>query len=148
MSLIDINKAAETALTKFTDEKWHCAESVLYGLLAGADCKEIDKCISAVSGFNGGVGGTRNMCGALSGGVAAAGFLMGRNGSAVQDMALCAKVCGRFYKTFEEHFGTVICRDLTKNYEFSHPDRRTHCRGMVEFAVKACGNEINKSLEK
>lgn len=148
MYLINIEKAAEKALMKFTGEKWHCAESVLYGLLTGAGFRNVDEYITSMSGFNGGVGGTKNMCGALSGGVAAAGYMLGRGGSAMRDMALCAETCGRFYKAFEAHFGTAMCGELTKDYEFVCPERRTYCRNMVEFSVRACGKEINETVEK
>lgn len=148
MGLINIEKAAETALSKFTGEKWHCAESVLYGLLTGAGFSEPEKYVTCMSGFNGGVGGTRNMCGALSGGVAAAGYMLGRQGYAARDMKICAEACNRFYKSFETEFGSVSCGVITKDYEFSAPERRVYCRRMVESAVRACGKEINETMEK
>lgn len=144
---INKDKAIETALMMFTDKNWHCAESVLYGLLEGANISDKDAYITSMSGFNGGFGGTKNICGALSGAAAGAGCLLGRYGNSVQDISLCSQTCAKIYNAFNEHFTTVKCSELTKDYEFSAPERRTHCRNMVKFAVQDAADKINNAVK-
>jgi len=64
------------------------------------------------TGFHGGVGGSHRWnCGALSGGVIAAGIALGR-GKPRESMAEADTLVQRLFADFEERFGSVRCYEL------------------------------------
>lgn len=104
--------------TERNAEKYRgCSQWALYGLLQHLNLWNIDV-FRAASGFAGGVGGSGELCGALSGGLIAIGLVYGRDtlepietSEAFADsMERCAQLCDRF----KEEFGGLNCRDVQK----------------------------------
>lgn len=132
-------KAAELFL-----EGYNCAQAVA---VAFCDVTGLDKDHTAklVSGFGGGMGGLREVCGAVSGMFFVMGHLYGYE-SPTDDEAkkeLYAKVRGLAEK-FKEENGSIICRELLKNIPTDpNPSPRTAeyyakrpCARMVMVAAK------------
>ncbi len=93
-------------------EGYNCAQAVF-----GAFCEELgvdfDIAVKLASGFGGGIGRMREVCGAFSGAVMAAGMIYGYNDPKA------AKVKTELYEkiraladTFREENGSIICREL------------------------------------
>ena len=132
-------KAAELFL-----EGYNCAQAVA---VAFCDVTGLDKDYTAklVSGFGGGMGGLREVCGAVSGMYFVMGHLYGYE-SPTDDEAkkeLYARVRGLAEK-FKEENGSIICRELLKNIPTDpNPSPRTAeyyakrpCARMVMVAAK------------
>lgn len=132
-------KAAELFL-----EGYNCAQAVA---VAFCDVTRLDKDYTAklVSGFGGGMGGLREVCGAVSGMYFVMGHLYGYE-SPTDDKAkkeLYARVRGLAEK-FKEENGSIICRELLKNIPTDpNPSPRTAeyyakrpCARMVMVAAK------------
>lgn len=132
-------KAAELFL-----EGYNCAQAVA---VAFCDVTGLDQDYTArlVSGFGGGMGGLREVCGAVSGMFFVMGHLYGYE-SPTDDEAkkeLYAKVRGLAEK-FKEENGSIICRELLKNIPTDpNPSPRTAeyyakrpCARMVMVAAK------------
>lgn len=132
-------KAAELFL-----EGYNCAQAVA---VAFCDVTGLDKDYTAklVSGFGGGMGGLREVCGAVSGMFFVMGHLYGYE-SPTDDEAkkeLYARVRGLAEK-FKEENGSIICRELLKNIPTDpNPSPRTAeyyakrpCARMVMVAAK------------
>ena len=122
-----------------------CAQCVA---CAFADLTDLpmDKLLSAVSGFGGGVGGSREeMCGALGGGVLVLGLLtpQTRLGDEESRKRLYAR-SKEFRRRFQEVFGLTRCGDLlrakpgvTKKTPASQRLGVTaHCDNMIVTAVE------------
>lgn len=101
----------ETAMNLFKNG-YNCAQAVA---CAYADLLQMDQAdiAKAVSGFGGGFGKLREVCGAVSGMVYVVNVLQGNDGSA--DMATktahferVQKVC----KAYEAENGSIVCRTL------------------------------------
>jgi C_GCAxxG_C_C family probable redox protein len=94
-----------------------CSQWALYALQQHLDMWNMDV-FRAASGFAGGLGGSGELCGALSGGLIAIGFVYGRDalepietsGAFANSMERCAQLCDRF----KEEFGGLNCRDVQK----------------------------------
>lgn len=102
--------------------------------------------VHAATGFPGGIGGVQSVCGAISGGVIAMGFQMGKNIPDREERFWRArKQAGELYRSFAETFGHADCRPLT-GYDFSAPGgydafkksgiREERCVKQVEFVVR------------
>ena len=102
---------AETAQENFL-KGYTCAQSVL---LAFSDLTGLDEktAVRLTAGFGGGVCGRREMCGAISGMLMAAGLILGSGDAmpAEEKKAFYARM-NDLVKTFEAQNGTIICREL------------------------------------
>lgn len=94
----------------------NCAQAVL---TAFCDVTGLDPKLAAKlsSSFGGGLGRQREVCGAVSGMLMAAGLLYGYEDPGENDAAkkahyhLVQELCGRF----REENGSIVCRDILKN---------------------------------
>lgn len=103
---------------------------------------------TVASGFGGGISGHQSVCGALTAGVMALGFLEARN---VDDLG-AKKISGpvrprvrRLIDTFKESFGGIECRQLVK-YDFDAPgghdahdadrEEKERCSGYVRYVTE------------
>ena len=102
-----------------------CSQSSLQGLQAafGLQAQEL---WPLATGFGGGFGRKQSVCGALSGGVLAAGAIVAQrrqsdraDRAALRDETYA--VVRQLYDAFQAKFGSVDCRSLTE-FDFSEPD--------------------------
>lgn len=100
----------------------------------------------AATGFGGGMGGSQDVCGAVSGGVLAASVALGRlGGEPAKARARTYKVVKDVYARFVQEFGQPDCRTLT-GFDFNEPGgydrfhessvRAEKCPRLVTFMVE------------
>lgn len=138
-----MNHAKGLSPSKITAEaaahygKFYCSEAIVNTIV---DNMELDipkeYLVAMSSGFPGGVGGSKCMCGAVSGGIMALGLFFGRSEPGDEKikrmMGLSSEVHDWFKKENEKN--TLCCRILTRNYEWEGPDHKKQCAlytGMV-----------------
>jgi C_GCAxxG_C_C family probable redox protein len=109
--IMDINSFEELAIKYFTSEKLSCSEAVL---LAMAKYWGIQDALipRIATPFRGGLCGTQQVCGAVTGGLMALGARMGRD-SGAEDSTACVEKGKAFIKAAHGKFGSIVCRDLT-----------------------------------
>ncbi len=153
---INPKERAERARDYF-EKGYNCAQSVL---LAYADLYNVDHTMAAAlsSGFGGGMGRLREMCGACSGMFMVAGLAIPAtdvtdhnakttNYKMVQDLAT----------RFREANGSYICRELLnlqQKIDPPTPEQRTEtyykkrpCPDLVYFAAQLVGERLNEYYE-
>jgi len=78
--------------------------------------KEDPGLIRAMASMGGGIASTGGPCGAILGGVAFLGYLLGRDEPEKKDDPNMWKTCLKFYKRFEDEvakeYGGINCRDI------------------------------------
>lgn len=118
----------------------NCSECVLRTFLDMHDSPLPDEVMALASGFGGGVGRTRNMCGAISGAVMALGVVNGRKNPFEKETPReRAKELTQVYKPFAEMinevqdtYGTVICRELSAPHgDFECKERKKSCQQII-----------------
>ncbi len=109
---IDIEERVEKAKRLFKEEGYNCCQAVV---LAYNDIFGIDDNAAAAmsSGFGGGMGRMREVCGSVSGMVMLAGFIAPAVDPAIKvdrtrNYALVQEMAGRF----REMNGSIVCREL------------------------------------
>ena len=123
---------------------YNCAESVL-GAVAAAAGGEAPP-LRLATGFGGGLGRTGDVCGAVTGGCMALGWLRGRDDP--QDKASYAKTAvmvRELLAGFRAGHGTLLCSELT-GYDLSDPsilprfaqddERRVKCERFIATAAR------------
>lgn len=115
--------------------------------------------IALASGFGGGLGGKRQLCGAVVGGALGLGLVKGRKDPlAKEDMAARVHELnkeGGVYEIFrnyandiEAEYGSLTCAGLTDKWkekgEMQSKERKKFCQGLVGFCAKTAYIHANK----
>ncbi len=148
-------RARQEALDCFLRERFNCAESVLWGVVA-AQRRYYDCVPQIATGFGGGMGGCGETCGALVGGIMALGLKYGRTkGSDIERKQRTGAFVKELIGAFREEFGSLRCIELT-NVDMSTPegmqraiDLRLHdefCPKFVEFVAAKVAEMLERKV--
>jgi C_GCAxxG_C_C family probable redox protein len=131
-------------------EGLNCSERVFLIVHSLLETDISSETVALMSGFGGGVAGTRdNMCGALSGGVAAIGLMYGRRNPPKGNRERAYEVSKDFVGRFKTKFGTTICGELIGDLlreatEESEEKRKARCSQYTLNGAKMCAETILK----
>lgn len=121
---------------------YSCSQSVamafagLYGIDRNTACR-------MATGFGGGVGRMRMMCGAISGFVMLAGLDVDKEGSA-SAKSDCYKVVQELVETFRKRNGSIICAELLKGCPVS-PGSKASERNAQYYKVRPCAQKVESA---
>jgi len=110
----------------FKRGEFFCSEAVLHTvneLLGWPFPAEISKLASA---FPIGIGKSKCLCGAVSGGAMALGMVYGRNHGEPMDERMFPVAAG-LHDYIKDVYKSTCCRVLIKDFEFTSPERKAHC---------------------
>ena len=136
--------AEKTAMNYFR-QGLNCPECVAQTFMDMHDTDLPEKVMCLLTGFGGGMGATKNTCGAITGAVAALGMAKGRRDpferEAIPDRI--HQLHGEIYPDFrqmvteiKDHYGTLICSELSAAYEdFEGKPRRLNCMRMIGYCA-------------
>jgi C_GCAxxG_C_C family probable redox protein len=135
---------------KGSAEGLNCSERVFLVIHSLLETDVSSESVALMSGFGGGVAGTRdNMCGAVSGGVAGIGLVYGRRAPPKGNRDRVYEVSKDFVGRFKTRFGTTICGELIGDLlreatEESEEKRKARCSQYTLNAAKMCAETLLK----
>jgi C_GCAxxG_C_C family probable redox protein len=113
---------------------FHCAEAISKAILefhAGEQSADLPR---IASGFGGGIGKSKeDVCGALSGGIIAIGYLYGRM-NPYEDLQKVMEVSAEFRKRFIQEAGSTNCAVILRR--FGEQEDMMKCKRMTMRAAK------------
>jgi C_GCAxxG_C_C family probable redox protein len=148
---------AKAIADDFFNTGYTCSQSSLQGLQAAFGLED-DNLWQAATGFGGGFGRKQLICGAISGGVIAAGAIIAaKRGSGRDDRAALRDesyaLVRELHSRFEARFGSVDCRTLT-GFDFSEPDgykrftesgqKERVCHEAVRFVIQTVAELVEE----
>lgn len=126
-------------------EGLNCAECVYLAFLDTHETGLPPETVALASGFGGGIGQTKNICGAITGALMALGTQKGRSNPREREtvkeraLQLRGEVYPRFAALLEEvraHYGSVLCADLTNRHaDFDAPARKQSCMEIIAYCA-------------
>jgi C_GCAxxG_C_C family probable redox protein len=134
-----VQEAFESAKNYFK-QGLNCSECILQTTL---DLNDIDlqpEVLSLASGFGGGMGDTKNTCGAITGAVLALGAVKGRRNpqaketvkERITEIRESYIPFAEMIKEMEDKYGTLICSELSAPHgEFEGKTRKRNCMQMI-----------------
>ena len=133
----------------------NCTECVLKTFMDMYDVNLPDEVLCMATGFGGGMGHTKNTCGAITGAVLALGTLKGRRdpfGPKEEMMDRINHLQNEIYPIFgemieeiEEKYGTLICKEMSQPFgDFESKPRKKNCMEIVSY----CASLAAKYAEK
>ncbi|SUY48418.1 C_GCAxxG_C_C redox family protein [Clostridium putrefaciens] len=121
-----IEEVRHTAEGYFERGEFFCSEAVVKTINDMLDKPYDENVTKLASGFPVGIGKSGCVCGAVSGGVMALGMVYGReHGEAMQEKMF--PVSADLHDHIKGIYKSTCCRVMTRNFEFSSPERKSHC---------------------
>jgi len=137
-----LKRVAEEAC--LNEKRYHlCSQGTLAALMRSFGIHNPDL-LRASTAFAGGGVRRGHMCGALSGALLFIGLLAGRDDLEMREQAVRGLgYCDKVYRSFEEKFGTVLCRQIQKTlygreYELTRQEERDEMHALMERMEFAC----------
>ena len=119
----------------------NCSECVMTAMLANFDTGLPKEVIKLATGFGGGMGHTKNTCGAITGAVMGLSALVGREDPmAKETMAERVQelqqgiypIIGKMVNEIKDEYGTLICSELSDPFgDFGGKERKRNCMSMI-----------------
>jgi len=125
-------------------EGYNCSQSVV---LAFADILglEEDRAAILASGFGGGMGRLREVCGAFSGAVLVSGAISVKDPSDKEQRKDNYALVQRFAGNFEQAFGSIVCRELLQKRSEAREEPAPSRRDAQWYASRPCENLVGHS---
>lgn len=138
---VSLAQVKEDAEELFRTGGFYCSEALVASIRKNLAPEMPEAMIAAASGFPVGVGRSKCMCGAVSGGVLCMGYLFGRTGpSTPQDpksqkaLALTNELQASFR---QNHRGVLCCSVHTKGMDMASGEHKAQCVAFTgEMAAK------------
>ena len=133
----------------------NCTECVLRTFMDMYDVNLPDEVICMATGFGGGMGHTKNTCGAITGAVLALGTLKGRRdpfGPKEEMMDRINHLQNEIYPIFgemieeiETKYGTLICKEMSQPFgDFESKPRKKNCMEIISYCAELTAKYAEK----
>jgi C_GCAxxG_C_C family probable redox protein len=152
---ISLRKVKEDAEALVRSGSFLCPEAVVVSVRENIAPEMPKELIAAASGFPGGVGRSKCICGTVSGGVLCIGYFFGRTEpSNPQDpKSQCAvKLAGELQEHFRSnHKGVLCCHVHTKGLDLAAGEHKPQCIGftgeMAQKTAEIVARELGLAVE-
>lgn len=132
----------------------NCSECVMTAFLNHFDTGLPKEVVKLATGFGGGMGHTKNTCGAITGAVMALSAIVGREnpvaketvGERITELQQgIYPIVGKMVNEIKDEYGTLICSELSNPFgDFACKERKKNCMTMIMH----CANLVAKYAEE
>lgn len=138
-----LEKMLSDATENFTTG-YMCSESVLEVLNRNYELGIGEEAIAMSTGFPYGFGNGGNVCGAVAGATMALGKIFGRTVKGDPAFQKCIDLVRELNDDVNAAYGSSICPELIRDYEFADPERKKHCTGIVHACIKSFAKIVER----
>lgn len=138
---LGIQEKVEAEAKNCFREGLNCSECVMTAMLKNFDTGLPQEVIKLATGFGGGMGHTKNTCGAITGAVMGLSAIVGREnpmaretvGDRVQELQQeIYPIVGKMVREIQEEYGTLVCSELSAPHgDFASKERKKNCMTMI-----------------
>lgn len=122
-----ISEVREKAQNYYANGDFYCSEAVVKSVLDGLNINYAPEIIAAASGFPVGIGGAECLCGAISGGIMAIGYVYGRTEAKSEKVSKAMALSKELHTLFVKRNKCTCCRVLTKGMTKGSPEHLNQC---------------------
>ncbi|MCW2278502.1 C-GCAxxG-C-C family (seleno)protein [Heliophilum fasciatum] len=124
----------------------YCSEAILKAFNEEYDLGLTEEYLKIATSFGVGIGASKCLCGAISGGVLVISLLEGRaKPSESEGPAFSA--AAHLHKEFLKDYKSSCCRVLTRSVEWGTPDHHKYCEQFVQRAAELTEEVLKEKLE-
>ncbi|MHB8705435.1 MAG: C-GCAxxG-C-C family (seleno)protein [Coriobacteriia bacterium] len=137
---LDVEKVRQDAEEYFRTGSYYCSEAIVASVRDNIAPDMPGSLIAAASGFPVGVGRSKCMCGAVSGGVISLGYVFGRTGPSSPADPKSVKVlalANELQQAFRDSHRVLCCSVQTRGMDMASGEHKSQCVAFTgEMAAK------------
>lgn len=149
---IDVQKVRDDAEELFATGQFYCSEAIVSAIRSNFDPNIPEELIAMASGFPVGIGKSKCVCGAVSGGIMCIGYFFGRTkGSSPKDekSVKTLRLAAELHDWFKERNKVLCCRILTQGMDMASGEHKNQCvRFTGEIAEKTASIIVRELDER
>ncbi|MCW3488506.1 C-GCAxxG-C-C family (seleno)protein [Dethiobacter alkaliphilus] len=124
---VSVNKVRQDAEDMFRRGDFYCSESIIKSVKDNFAIDMPDEIIAMASGFPVGIGKSKCVCGAVSGGVMALGYFFGRTTGGDPKVQKTLVLANELQQSFKDNHKHLCCRILTKGMDMAAGGHKDQC---------------------
>ncbi len=124
---ISIKKIREDAENYFRRGDFYCSESIASAIRDNFELNMPKEMIAMASGFPIGIGKSKCVCGAVSGGVMMLGYFFGRKNPKDPKISKTFELANELQQSFKDNHKVLCCSYLTKGMDMSSGEHKEQC---------------------
>ncbi|MBU4557342.1 MAG: C-GCAxxG-C-C family protein [Actinobacteria bacterium] len=147
---LDVQQIQTDAEEYFRRGNYYCSEAVVASVRDNFAPEMPDALIAAASGFPIGVGRSKCMCGAVSGGVIALGYVFGRTTPGTPADARSVKtleLANELQQAFRDSHRVLCCSVQTKGMDMASGEHKAQCIAFTGEMAAKTAEIIARELE-
>lgn len=144
---INIKKVREDAENLFKEGKFYCSEAIVSAIRNNIDPEMPESLVAAASGFPIGIGRSKCLCGAISGGVITLGYFFGRTKGADPKVDKTLALANELQESFKNNHKVLCCRILTKGMDMSSEEHKNQCVSFTGEIAEKAAEIITRELD-
>lgn len=133
---ISIKKVKEDAEELFRKGDFYCSEAVVSSIKSNFNIDMPDEMIAMASGFPIGIGRSKCVCGAVSGGILSLGYFFGRTKGGDPKVQKTLDLAYELQDSFKSNHKVLCCKVLTKGMDMASAEHKTQC---ISFTGEVAG---------
>ncbi len=135
---ISIKKIKEDAENRFRRGDFYCSEAIVSSIKDNFELDMPDEMIAMASGFPIGIGKSKCVCGAVSGGILSLGYFFGRTKGGDPKVQRTLELANELQDSFKKNHRVLCCKILTKGMDMASGEHKDQCVAFTgEVAEKA-----------
>ena len=146
VSLIKIRQDAENYFQK---GNYYCSEAIIASIRENFELDMPEEMVAMASGFPVGIGRSKCVCGAVSGGVMALGYFFGRTkGSTPKDpkSVKTIELAHELQESFKKNHKVLCCSILTKGMDMASGEHKEQCVSFTGEVAKSASEIIIREM--
>lgn len=135
---VSIKKIRRDAEESFRKGDFFCSEAIVSSIKNNFEIPMPDEMIAMSSGFPLGIGKSKCVCGAVSGGVMCIGYFFGRTTAGDPKVQNALKLANELQESFKNNHKVLCCKVLTHGMDMASGEHQAQCISFTgEIAEKA-----------
>lgn len=135
---ISIQKIRAEAEESFRKGEFYCSEAIVSSIKKHFEIDMPDEMIAMASGFPIGIGKSKCVCGAVSGGILCIGYFFGRTKGGDPKVQKTLELANEMQQSFRDNHGCLCCHVHTKGFDMGAGEHKAQCVSFTgEVAEKA-----------
>jgi C_GCAxxG_C_C family probable redox protein len=149
---INLRAIREEAENYYANGDFYCSEAIVATIKNHFQTSMPVEAIAMASGFPVGVGGSKCICGAVSGGVICIGYFFGRTVPKDAKINKAMKLSNELCSSFKGNHKVLCCSILTKNVKLGSDEHMKQCIAftgeVAEKTAEIIARELNIDYKK
>lgn len=143
---INVEKIATDAANYYERGDFFCSEAIVRSFNENLKMNLSDGAIRMASGFPVGLGKSKCLCGAVSGGSMILSYFFGRSEPKDPKVAKCLELNNEIVSKFKERNRVTCCSILTKNMDMASGEHKEQCVRFTYEVAKDVAEILKREL--